>query len=222
MNLAKLGYDSWRSGGLPWLNVAKVEIVEGLLGPGLRGVVLVQGCLRRCPGCVAPEWQTRKSAQFIQPEALADHLLSVHGMSGLTFSGGEPMLQAAGLADLVRRVQSQREITVICFTGYWLESLRRRPPAPGVADLLAVTDVLIDGPYEEALNDDKGLRGSSNQRIHFLTPTLQSWAADFADRPRRAAVYVEDESIHLIGVPPLQMVEAVEQVLYQMRKEPRS
>ena len=30
-------------------------------------------------------------------------------------------------------------------------------------------DVLIDGPYMEGKNDDRDLRGSNNQRIHFFS-----------------------------------------------------
>lgn len=213
-------YNPWRAGGLPWLNVAQLELVRDLLGPGLRGVVLVQGCRRRCPGCIAEDWLPFKPAHLVRPEEVVDLLLRDVQMSGLTFSGGEPMLQAAGLAELVRLVRQQRGVNVICFSGYRLEQLRRQPPGPGVADLLGVIDVLIDGPYRHELDDDKGLRGSSNQRIHFLTPALEACAADFACMPRHAKIYIEDDVVTMIGVPPANMVQAVERALRKQRKEP--
>lgn len=213
-----VSYNPWRAGGLPWLNVAQIELVRDLLGPGLRGVVLVQGCRRRCPGCIAKDWLPFKPAHLVRPEKVVDLLLQDAELNGLTFSGGEPMLQAAGLTEVVMLARQRRALSVICFSGYRLEQLRRKPPGPGVADLLEVIDVLIDGPYHQELDDDKGLRGSSNQRIHFLTPALVSWAADFACRPRRAKIYIENDSVTMIGVPPANMVTTVECVLHKQTK----
>ena len=55
------------------------------------------------------------------------------------------------------------------FSGYTIEELRDRPE-PAVADLLAHTDILVDGPYVRELPDtQRRWIGSTNQRIHFLT-----------------------------------------------------
>ena len=51
-------------------------------------------------------------------------------IDGLTLSGGEPMLQAVGLAEVVRRVRVVRDLDTICFTGFTLARLRSNPPAP--------------------------------------------------------------------------------------------
>ena len=53
------------------------------------------------------------------------------------------------------------------FSGYTLDQLRRRPDA---ADLLARTDILVDGPFlRDQPDTERRWVGSRNQRVHFLT-----------------------------------------------------
>ncbi|RSN48583.1 radical SAM protein [Actinomadura sp. WAC 06369] len=184
------------------LNVAETCVGTRALGPGTRSAVWVQGCPFRCPGCLAPEWIPDRPARRVSPADLAAELLADPAVTGLTFSGGEPMAQAAGLAEAARAARAVRpELTLICFTGYRLERLRDRPPGPGVAELLAAADVLIDGLYVAGRNDDRGLRGSANQRVHHLTGRLREHAAALADGPRRVEVRVRDRAALYVGVP---------------------
>ena len=60
-------------------------------------------------------------------------------------------------------------LTVMVFSGYTLDEARALPD-PAVADLLAHTDILVDGPYDRDRPDtERRWIGSTNQRIHFLT-----------------------------------------------------
>lgn len=168
----------------------------------MRSVVWVQGCPFRCPGCLAPEWIPDRPARRVPPSGLVAELLADPEVTGLTFSGGEPMAQAAGLAEVARLARRERSgLTVICFSGYRLRRLRERPPGPGVDALLAETDVLIDGLYVAARNDDRGLRGSSNQRVHHLTGRLRGAGAALADGRRGIEVRVRDGEALFVGVP---------------------
>jgi len=179
----------------------------------VRAVVWVQGCPFRCRGCIAPEWIPLRLARLVSPEELAREL-PLAEVDGLTFSGGEPMLQAAGLARLAQVArQVNPDLSVICYTGFTLERLLRQPPYPGVAELLRQTDVLIDGPYVEALNDDRGLRGSSNQRIHLLTDRLKG--EDFEGGSRRVEVHVQEGYVLLAGVPSRRTLQAFESAMRQ-------
>jgi anaerobic ribonucleoside-triphosphate reductase activating protein len=190
------------------LNLAAVQLGTRALGPGRRAVVWVQGCPFRCAGCVAPDWIAREQAHLVSVAELARRILADPGIEGLTFSGGEPMLQAAALAELAGAVRSERDVSVICFTGYTLRRLRDDPPGrPGVADLLAATDLLIDGRYVAARDDGVGLRGSSNQRLHHLTGRLAGHA-DLGTAPRRVEVYVAGDQALMVGVPAHGMLEA--------------
>ncbi|MFD7657961.1 4Fe-4S single cluster domain-containing protein [Actinosynnema sp. NPDC059797] len=186
---------------MPQLNVADTCVGTRALGPGWRSVVWVQGCPLDCAGCVAPDWVPDRPSRLVSPAGLADELLADPAVTGLTLSGGEPMAQAAGLAELVGLARARRELDVVCFTGFTVEVLRDRPPGPGVADLLALVDVLVDGPYVARRDDGRGLRGSDNQRVHHLTDRLRGSGYDFAGRPRSVEVRVRDRGALLVGVP---------------------
>lgn len=119
-------------------------------------------------------------------------------------------MQAEGLAEVCRLVRAERPVDIICFSGFTLERLRSHPPSTGVDDLLAQIDVLIDGPYIESMNDNRGMRGSSNQCIHHLTDRLKSY--DFQSMPRLAEVLIRDEEMMVAGVPPTHFLKAVKSI----------
>jgi anaerobic ribonucleoside-triphosphate reductase activating protein len=204
--------------GLPLLNIANFVNKTTTLGPGVRAVVWVQGCVFNCPGCISPDWIPQLPARLVSPEDLVDELLADPEVTGFTFSGGEPMLQASGLAKLIHLARLQRDLTLICYTGFTLEQLQGRTPVPsnlqnnkwakdpselklppGITDLLSEIDVLIDGPYIARQNDNVGLRGSSNQRINHLTDRLKGF--DFETQPRRTDIRIIDGYAVLVGVP---------------------
>jgi anaerobic ribonucleoside-triphosphate reductase activating protein len=150
------------------------------------------------------------------PEEAVAQLLAHPQVTGLTFSGGEPMLQAAGLAAVARLARRRRELSIICYTGFTLEQLRARPPGPGVEDLLGEIDVLIDGPYVAALNDRRGLRGSANQRVHHLTDRLRGF--DFERAPRRIEIHLRDDYALLVGIPTSEQLKAFERAIPPSRR----
>ena len=202
-----------REAAVHTLNVAATCVGTRSLGPGYRSVVWVQGCPFTCRGCVAPDWIPDRPARLVGVAELAEELLRDERVAGLTFSGGEPMAQAAGLAALARAVRAERDVSVISFTGYTLARLRNRPPNPGVAELLAEVDVLIDGQYVDARNDGRGLRGSTNQVVHHLTDRLAASGYDFEQRPRDAEIRIDDGAVTLVGVPPHGLVATLDHVL---------
>jgi anaerobic ribonucleoside-triphosphate reductase activating protein len=193
------------------LNIAALCSSTYALGPGRRAVVWVQGCAFHCPGCIAPDWIPIRPARLVRPEDLIDELLADPDVTGLTFSGGEPMLQAAGLAQVARLARSKRDLNIICFTGFIRAQLEAVPPGPGVADLLDQVDVLIDGPYIARLNDNLGLRGSRNQKIHYLTDRLAG--VDLEGQARKAEVVLTDGQAMMVGVPPHHLGEAFNQAV---------
>jgi anaerobic ribonucleoside-triphosphate reductase activating protein len=128
-------------------------------------------------------------------------------ITGLTFSGGEPMMQAAGLAELARVARQQKDLDIICFTGFRYERLLKNPPAPGISDLLAQVDVLVDGPFVQSLHDSIGLRGSSNQRIIHLTSRLKEYGLE--SQARKVEITIRDGELGLIGIPTPAMLSAL-------------
>ena len=133
-------------------------------GPGVRLVVFAQGCPHRCRGCHNPHtWDFDGGAEV----SIEQTLLRADAnpiLSGITLTGGEPFAQAPGFARLAQEAR-RRGLSVVAYTGYTWEQLVDSL-APGVRELLLATDILIDGPFVQALADT-GLayRGSRNQRI---------------------------------------------------------
>jgi anaerobic ribonucleoside-triphosphate reductase activating protein len=138
--------------------------------------------------------------------------LDLDAISGLTFSGGEPMEQAAGLAALARLARQKKDLDLICFTGYRYERLLKNPPNEGVAGLLAEVDTLIDGPFIQGLNDSLGLRGSSNQRIIHLTSKLEDH--NFESHKRAVEITITDGELAFIGIPTPDVLSAMKRANY--------
>ena len=85
-------------------------------------------------------------------------------VKGVTFSGGEPFLQAG---DLVTIAFEAKRIgwDVVTYTGFVYEDLIKYTDAD-IHALLGLTDFLIDGPYIHEQRDlNLKFRGSYNQRI---------------------------------------------------------
>jgi anaerobic ribonucleoside-triphosphate reductase activating protein len=153
------------------LNVAmSIECTE-VEGPGKRYALWVQGCLLRCVDCCNPEMLTITPRRIVDATVVADEILVArvrHEIEGVTFLGGEPMLQAKGLA-VVARCCRDEGLSVMTFTGYTLEELRARS-LPGSEELLTFTDILVDGPYlPERRETERNWVGSRNQRFHYLS-----------------------------------------------------
>jgi anaerobic ribonucleoside-triphosphate reductase activating protein len=163
------------------LRVAAIAEDTCAEGPGRRWALWVQGCSLRCAGCCNPEMFDERRGQATAIDELAARIgeAHAHGVEGVTFLGGEPFEQSVGLAALARHARGLA-LTVMVFSGYTLDELRARS---GAAELLALTDLLVDGRFDRAQPEPRppvGRRwiGSANQVMHFLT------AAYSPDDPR--------------------------------------
>jgi anaerobic ribonucleoside-triphosphate reductase activating protein len=158
------------------LHVAQIVPCTEAEGPGRRFALWFQGCPLRCPGCCNPEMLpfTGGQALFLADIlAQLDTAVSASAVEGITLLGGEPLAHAPGAAELARAAR-QRGLSVMIFTGYTLAEARRLPD-PAVADLLASTDIVVDGPYLRELPESRRRWiGSANQEIHFLTDRYQA------------------------------------------------
>ena len=171
-----------------------------VLGPGVRAVIWVRGCPLHCEGCVAPQDLPFTGGERWSVDDLAAWLNELPtDVSGLTLSGGEPMAQAAGLSALIERVRAGRDWSVLSYSGYTLEHLRRHGDA-AQHRLLEQLDILIDGPYMRHRHGDLLWRGSANQRVHFLTARHVPPADD---RSAGIELHVNDDGVSWVGVPPV-------------------
>jgi anaerobic ribonucleoside-triphosphate reductase activating protein len=154
-----------------WLNIAGWEQRSVVNGPGERFVLWVQGCPFRCPGCFNQDYLPFIERHSFQVGELAEMIMSVSGIEGVTYSGGEPIAQAEGLYHL-SNILKEHDLTVICYSGYTLGELEK-VQNPWITHLLSTLDVLIDGRYDQEQRANLPWRGSGNQRIHFLTSVYE-------------------------------------------------
>lgn len=168
------------------------------LGPGFRYVIWTQGCPFNCPGCISPESRSMEMGFLVGLDSLVDDIVNNHNIEGITISGGEPMIQAKALYELVEKVRQLRpELTVIVFSGFRLEELKSEDQRRLVGSI----DLLIDGEYVDALNEGRGLRGSSNQRFHFITDRLLQYREKLEQDIRTIEVHVRRDKTVAYGIP---------------------
>ena len=138
------------------------DIVDGTSvdGPGLRTSIYFAGCRHCCPGCHNPSTWDFSAGRDMTVDELMERILD--NDFNVTFSGGDPLYQLPALISLARAVKAAGK-TIWCYTGFTYEELAS---SKNYSEILSLIDVLVDGPYIQALRDpDLRFRGSSNQRI---------------------------------------------------------
>ncbi len=144
-------------------------------GPGLRAVVWTQGCRQHCPGCQNPEtWsEDLESGTLVKIDQVKEELLKLRGQAGLTFCGGEPLLQAKACLEIAKYVKKELGWNVWSFTGLILEKI---PKDSEAWEFVKELDALIDGPFIQSQRDlTLKFRGSKNQRLlHLKDGEIQS------------------------------------------------
>lgn len=132
-------------------------------GEGIRFTVFMQGCLRNCPGCHNPNTHSTDGGKIIDTAEIIDAVKKNPLLTGITLSGGEPLLQIEPALEIAKATKNLN-LDVWLYTGYKFEEI----PAEA-QELLKFVDVVVDGEYIEELRDlELEFRGSKNQRIIYL------------------------------------------------------
>ena len=76
------------------IRVAGIVSESVVDGPGIRFVIFTQGCEHSCKGCHNPDAQDLKGGEFVNAMNLIEQIKNNSLLDGVTFSGGEPFLQA--------------------------------------------------------------------------------------------------------------------------------
>lgn len=140
-------------------------------GPGLRLTVFTQGCPHGCPGCHNPKTHDLNGGYTTY---LGEILAQVDGnplLDGVTYSGGEPLLQYEALTALSEELK-KRGMNIMVYTGYtWEEIIQRYD---GYKNFLKDIDILVDGRFEQGLKSyDLRYKGSANQRVIDVQASLE-------------------------------------------------
>lgn len=173
-----------------------IEHTEAL-GPFKRFGLWVQGCPFRCRGCMTPESIPNEGGLEIETSKLAEYILSFEN-EGITISGGEPFMQSDALFELLNIIKSKKNLGVIIYSGYEYEEIKNNP-------LISLTDVLIDGRYVDELNDGVALRGSSNQKVYFLTDRYKGYEYMYESKNREVEVRIS--TFEVVGIPSKKFLE---------------
>ena len=152
--------------------IVKESVVDG---PGIRMVVFLQGCPHHCTGCHNPNSHDPAGGYESSTLAVLAELGDNKLISGLTLSGGEPFLQAAALVELASEAK-KRGLSIVTYSGYLYEDLLMMGRQDEkIAELLQMTDILVDGPYQQERRDiGLAFRGSSNQRLIDVPASLHN------------------------------------------------
>lgn len=151
-------------------NITKDDMLNG---DGLRVVLWVAGCEHCCKDCQNPvTWDADGGLLFddAAKKEIFDQLDKSY-ISGITFSGGDPLHQANRL-DVKNLMEEIKEKypnkTIWLYTGYEWEQVMN-------FQLMQYVDVLIDGEFVTELKDVKLLwKGSKNQKVIDVKKTLAS------------------------------------------------
>ncbi len=151
-------------------NITKDDMLNG---DGLRVVLWVAGCAHACPGCHNPvTWDPEEGLPF--DEAARQEIyeeLEKDYVSGITFSGGDPLHPAnmQGVTELARQIRSDfPDKTIWLYTGSTWDEVRD-------LEVIRYVDVLVDGPFREDEKDSTlHWKGSANQQVIDVQKTLKT------------------------------------------------
>lgn len=135
-----------------------------LNGEGLRVVLWVSGCSHNCKGCQNPVTWDPKGGVLFDRAAKAEIFdqLDKDYISGITYSGGDPMFlenreEILALTKEIKEKYPNKNIWL--YTGYNWEEVKNEP-------VISYLDVLVDGKYiEEERDVSLPWKGSRNQRV---------------------------------------------------------
>ncbi|SHJ64734.1 pyruvate formate lyase activating enzyme [Dethiosulfatibacter aminovorans DSM 17477] len=131
------------------IKVHSIETMGALDGPGLRIIFFLQGCPLRCLYCHNPDtWKTSGGNEYSSSEIIEKALrykpYFIKNNGGITFSGGEPLLQAEELIETMKLAKENGLHTALDTSGYYTCS------DSVISELLEYTDlVILDIKHEE-------------------------------------------------------------------------
>ena len=78
-------------------------------GPGIRRVFFAQGCKHNCKGCFNPETHSFDKGIVLEIDKLIKDVLENPMITGVTFSGGDPIEQAHSFSYMAKILKNKVE-----------------------------------------------------------------------------------------------------------------
>ena len=143
------------------LRIAGKEKYSTVDGVGLRYVVFFQGCKHGCVGCHNPHTHVFSEGKETTTEEIFYDILSTHGITGVTVSGGDPFFQFESLVDLCRKIKFHTALNLWVYTGFTKEEVENH-----FSEIFSIVDALVVGRFiQEERTLSLPFVGSKNQKI---------------------------------------------------------
>lgn len=166
----------------PLIRIAGIENDSIVDGPGFRFTIFTQGCNHHCKGCHNPETWDYRRGRFITFNEIISKITKNPMLQGITFSGGDPFMQANTCYELIQDIKYTREDLDICiYTGYTIQELLEiinycgdetllKHKALAYKNLLSSTNYLVDGQFDQSQKSlNAKFRGSKNQKMYKIS-----------------------------------------------------
>ncbi|MBQ7117749.1 MAG: pyruvate formate lyase-activating protein [Clostridia bacterium] len=133
-------------------------------GPGVRAVLFTEGCPLRCAYCHNPDTWEMKEESLVGAEEIAERIIRLYPYiknGGVTFSGGEPCVQAEFLYEVALLLKEKKLHIALDTSGCILDESTKK--------LLTATDmVLLDVKMTSEEDYGKYIGGSLGKTMDFL------------------------------------------------------
>ena len=119
-------------------HIHSIQSLGAVDGPGVRAVVFGEGCPLRCAYCHNPDTWQAKDEDKIEADTLCEKILRLYPYiknGGVTFSGGEPCLQAPFFTEVAKKLK-ERGLHIALDTCGEVNT-------PAVDELLSYVDLIL-------------------------------------------------------------------------------
>ena len=197
------------------LQIERIFYPIETLGYGKRIGIWTIGCSHGCYNCCNPElWDSNPNKNLSLSQVFTMLKSITQPVDGVTISGGDPFQQLEELDELVSFIAAEITDDILIYTGYTLKQLQSWNN-DHVTNIIGKISVLIDGKYVDHLNDNRSLRGSSNQQIHLLNEKYQERYQQQLQGNRKVQTVSVNQDILAFGIPVKQTKSTLQEVLPQ-------
>lgn len=180
-----------------YFNIAHIEPISHIYGPGERFVVWFQGCKLACEGCWNHDMWSFKNKLLVHKEHLLENILHSPSINGVSFLGGEPLHQSDNLWWLIRQIREHSNLTIFLFTGFEKDELSRDNHWQKIHELC---DIIALGRYQkERRNTNQQWIGSNNQKIIYPEGSRESIRPQNTNQVE--IIFESDGSTRILGFP---------------------
>lgn len=180
--------------------IARVISPIHSLGPGERVGIWVQGCSKKCKGCISEELQVFDESKDIPVDVLISIVKQEAIRSKcerLTISGGDPFEQPEELRGFLEGVRNTFK-DILAYTGFTFDEIKSSKLAE---QCLGFIDVLIEGKYVEAENKGNSrLYGSDNQKVIFLNNSFQEDYEKYEKDNHSLETFIHKDKVITVGI----------------------